>query len=172
MPLRPLTEQEKLDIEFGRMLRRVAGNPKTRRDLYHTIKKAEPDTRWADQEIEDFKEQFKKEEEEKRIKRQAAEAQEKMQAQKAALEKVYDADSIKKIEALMEKHGIFDYELGAKLYNAEAPAPAPANEMAPGSSRWEMPSDKELIDNPAKWANQMAHKTIAEFRQARGLPGR
>ena len=37
MALRPLTNEEKMNIEMGRMLRGVAADPKTRRDLYDSI---------------------------------------------------------------------------------------------------------------------------------------
>lgn len=174
MALRPLTEAEKLDIEVGKMMRRVAANPKTRRQVYQTLKQADPSVRWPDQDIEDFKEEWLKKQDEERIARKAAEDKAEMEKQRATFLERYGEEDLKKIEKLMEKHAIFDYEVAAKLYAAEAPPPTQGNEAygSAGSTRWEMPSDKELLDNPTKWADKMARQTIAEFRQQRGLPGR
>jgi hypothetical protein len=169
MALRPLTEQEKLDIEVGKMIRRVASNPKTRRPLYQSLKAVDPNVRWPDQDIEDFKADWAKKEKDKELREQAKKHQETMESQRAALVQNYDEEHVKKIEKLMQKHGLYDYELGAKLYNAESPMPQQHGQEAARGTRWEMPSDKELINNPAKWANDMAYKTIAEFRANRGI---
>lgn len=171
MPLRPMTEQEKLDIEVGKMMRRVAAQPKVRRQLYQTLKAVDPNVRWPDQEMQDFKEQFYATERAKAEKLAADKAKAEMEEQRSGLVKRFDEVHVKKIEKLMEKHGIYDYDLGARLYAAEAPPPDATTDYS-SRNRWTMPTDKELIDNPSKWANEMAHKVIGEFRSQRGLPGR
>jgi hypothetical protein len=118
---------------------------------------------------EDIREEMAAEEEKKEIDRENARQKRRMEDQRRALAKDYDEDGVKAIETLMEKHGIHDYEVGRKLYAAEAPTMGDRNEAPSSSSRWDMPTDKELLADPSKWANQMAEQTIRELRQQHGI---
>jgi hypothetical protein len=170
MTLRPITEEEKQALEIGRMMRQIANDPKTRADTYKLVKKAHPQARWLDQELEDFKANFTKEQEDKAIKAEAAKRVAEQADERERLLKRVGEPTLKKIETLMEQHGIYSYEIGAKLYQADNPPTQNGNGNSyPDSSRWSMPSDEKLLKDPSAWANEMAHRVIGEFRN-RTLP--
>jgi len=164
MSLRPISEEEKMYLEAGRSMAKIANDPKTRGDLYRALKKADPTVKWPDQDFEEFKAEWRAEQEEKEIKRENDRRKKEMEDQREVLVKRLGEPLTKKIEALMERHGLADYALGAKLYAAENP-PTPTSQSQPDSNRWQMPTDEKLLKDPSAWANEMAHQVIGEFRR-------
>ena len=81
----------------------------------------------------------------------------------------YDEDTVKKIEELMQKKGISDYEDGRILYAALNP-PAntkPSNEPTPPGATWELPAFAEYAKDPNKAARNNAYAVIDEFSRRR-----
>jgi hypothetical protein len=164
-PLRPLTDEERTEIELGRLLKRLSTNPQTRRDVTKLIKKAHPAARFPDQDLEDYKEAEAARREAEKIERDRKEVMDRLESQRKALLNRYSEDNLKEIEALMQKHGIADYEVGAKLYASEA-APTTGRSSSPQGQTWTMPGDKDLLADPRKWATDQASNIIEEFRRS------
>jgi hypothetical protein len=171
MSLRPMSEAEKIDLEVGRMMRKVAGDPKHRRNLYNTLKQADPRVRWPDMEMQDLREELARERESNRIQQDVRTEQQRMDSQRKDVLAKFGEKGLEDIEKLMLKHKILDYEVASKLYAADAPE-VQGREEGPASNYWSMPTDKDLLDNPNRWANERAHAMIKEFKTARGIPSR
>ena len=167
--------------DLARLALDLSHDKKTRKAFAKIVREAKPDSphaaAFADVEVEDKFEAFKSEFEQQRIK----------DAQDAIVEKLnrdrqrllagsddgsapkYDEDTVKKIEDLMQKKGISDYEDGRILYAAINP-PAntkPSNEPTPPGATWEMPAFAEYAKDPNKAARNNAYAVIDEFRRRR-----
>lgn len=141
----------------------LAHNPETRRQFVNLVRKVDPTKRFADVESDELKESMQAE----FAKRdQAAEANRILGAQAAArnaLTSRYQEEDITKIDELMAKHGISDYEVGAKLYAADMRPADPRSEVR--SQTWEMPKmTAENVQNPGKYALNNAYAVIDEIR--------
>ena len=77
----------------------------------------------------------------------------------------YSEDDIKKIEDLMQKKGLIDYEDGATLWAATEPQPGPLDEDPVRSSTWEIPQFARFKDDPAKASKEIAYEVIREIQQ-------
>jgi len=166
--LRPLTEAEKTDIELGRLLGKLTAHPTTRREAYQLLKKANPNLPFPDQDLEDYKQQEAVRRQKEEFERAQAAALAALEAGRARLRERFSDEHVKAIEALMTKHGIADYEIGAKLWAAEAGEGdyMPSN---PQGQTYTMPSDKDLLADPRKWATDQAAKVIDEFKREKRL---
>jgi hypothetical protein len=166
--LRPLTDDERTDIEMGRLLKKVTAHPTTRREAYSLLKKVNPQLRFPDMDLEDYKEQEAARRAKEEFDRQHAAKLAEMEAGRSRLRERYSEEHVKEIEALMLKEGIANYDTGAKLWAAEAGAGdyAPSN---PQGQTYTMPSDKDLLADPRKWATDQAANVIEEFKRARHM---
>ena len=81
----------------------------------------------------------------------------------------YSEDDLKKIEDLMQKKGISDYDDGATLYAATLPPvdPSPMSEVPEHGATWEFPEWAKFGENPDKAARNTAHSMIKDFMRKR-----
>ena len=167
MPVSQQTEHE-----LAQLALKLAGNPKTRRQFLAQVKQVDPNYRPpADVQLEDFKQEVKREREEEKM-RAAGEAEQRRltdQRQKLLDGGKYTPEQVAEIEnTVMKKYGLRDYEAGAKLYAADlAPSrPSNANKMRHGQI-WEFPNIPGLLQNPDKAASDAAYAVIDELRAGR-----
>jgi hypothetical protein len=167
--------------DLARLALDLSHDKKTRKAFAKIVRESKPDSphaaAFADVEVEDKFEAFERREEEKEIKRQQDAIVQRMNTQRQRLlagnddgsAPKYDEDTVKKIEDLMQKKGISDYEDGRILYAALNPPPSntkPSNETPPGAT-WELPAFAEYSKDPNKAARNNAYAVIDEFRRRR-----
>jgi hypothetical protein len=157
----------------------LSQDPKTRKEIGRLVRKARPDTPHAmafkDVEIEERFESFEEQQTAKDLKRQQDEVLARMNAQRARLltaedgGRQYSEDDVKKIEALMQRKGISDYEDGATLYAATLPPvdPRPGDEPPQHGSTWEFPRWSDFGADPIKASRNEAHQAITELIRKR-----
>lgn len=75
-----------------------------------------------------------------------------------------DNEAIKKVETFMLEKKIFDHEVGYENWERSQRVAAPTSASR---SSVEMPTTKELFENPQKWARTEAHKVADELAAAR-----
>jgi hypothetical protein len=168
--------------ELGDLLHELTHNKATRKVIAEAIKKAKPDSAhaqaFADIDVEDRFEKFTQEQEAKELKRQQDEMLRAMNQKRSALlsggpdgsGRKYGEDDVKKIEELMQRKGITDYDDGATLYAATLPPvdPRPGQDVPlEHGSTWEFPEWSKFSDNPDKAARNTAHTVITEFMRKR-----
>lgn len=168
--------------ELGDLLHELTHNKATRKIIAKAIKDAKPDSShaqaFADIDVEDRFDAFKREQEEAAMKRQQDEILARMNAKRAALlsggpdgsGRKYGEDDVKNIEALMQRKGITDYEDGATLYAATLPPvdPRPGEDIpAQHGATWEFPKWAEFGPDPVKASRNEAHNVITEFMRKR-----
>lgn len=168
--------------ELGDLLHELThGNKETRALIAKAIKKAKPDSPHAnaftDVELTDQFETFKREQEEARIKEQQEALVRQMNAKRQKLiegdasGRKYSEDDVKKIEDLMQRKGIVDYDDGAVLYAATLP-PVEAKPINPPPSQhgatWEFPEMETFGKDPVAASRNIAHQMIGEFMRKRG----
>lgn len=165
MTLRPMTQAERDALAMGNLMRKLAANPKTRGPLINLVTSQDPSAarHFPDHQVEQLRRQIIADKQKEKLEREAAETKSKLEAKRKDLLDRYGEDNVKGIETLMEKHGLHDYDLGARLYSAENNQGS-ARLEPPRSSRWTMPDDKKLLENPSDWANETAHTVINELR--------
>lgn len=167
MSLRPMTADERSEMEMGRLMKRLAANPKTRRPVLNAIRVLDPQARFADQDVQDLREELARKDAQRAAQLNAAIERTRMETQRKSLGSRYKEEQIKEIETLMQTHGILDYDIGAKLYAADLPPPVPVHQTNSRGGPWTLPDDKELLNNPREWANKQAQAVIGEFIAAR-----
>lgn len=173
-PLDPNVAQD-----LARLALDLSHNKATRKAFGKLVKEAKPESphaaAFSDVEIEDKFEAFKAEQEQERIKTQRDAVLAHMNLQRSTLltggadgsGRKYSEDDVKKIEALMEKKGITDYDDAAVLYAATQP-PAnskPTAEPPQHGSTWEFPEWATFGADPVKASRNVAHQVITEFQQ-------
>lgn len=166
--------------ELADLLHEISSDPKSRKLVAQAIKAAKPDSPHAgafkDVEIEERFETLRQEQADQRIKDQQAEIVRAMNAKRQGLldgsgGRKYGEDDIKKIEALMERKGIVDYDDGATLYAATLPPvepKAPADAPPQHGATWEFPEMDKFGKDPVKASRDIAHQMIGEFMRKRG----
>jgi hypothetical protein len=166
--------------ELGDLLYDLTHDNKTRAKIGRLIKEAQPDSQHAkafkDVELEDRLSAFEQQQEERSIEDARKAVVSRMETQRARLlsgdeageGRKYSEDDIKKIEELMEKKGLTDYEDGATLYAAINPHPGPlADEPLQPGATWEFPEWAKFKDDPVKASREAAHQVIRELRSKR-----
>jgi hypothetical protein len=166
--------------DLARLALDLSHDKKTRKAFAKIVREAKPDSphaaAFADVEVEDKFEAFQRAQEEKEIKREQAVIVARMNEQRQRLlsgdeagGRKYSEDDVKKIETLMEKKGLTDYEDAAVLYAATLPPEntKPSNEPLPQGATWEMPQFAEYAKDPNKAARNNAYAVIDEFRRKR-----
>lgn len=167
--------------DLGKLLLSLTHNPKTRKTIAKAIKEIDPDSphaqAFADVDVQDQFEKFKQEQADREIENQRKAVMAEMNAKRNALltggpdgsGRKYGEDDIKKIETLMEKKGITDYEDGATLYAATLPPldPKPSDMPIEHGATWEFPEWSKFSENPDKAARNTAHTVITEFMRKR-----
>lgn len=143
----------------------MANNPKTRAQTVKLAKEAGITLNLPDVEAATIREEMEAKLAERDQKEEQRRIKEKMERQRMSLiEKGFTDEDVGKIEKeVMEKHGISDYEVAAKIYAADT-KPAPATPEI-HSGVWEMPAfPKEMLSNPRNYARKEAFKVIDELR--------
>jgi hypothetical protein len=161
---------------------KLSHDPKTRKIIAKAVKEGASDTphakAFADVDLEDRFEGFTREQEAKELKRQQDEMLAAMNRQRSALltggadgsGRKYGEDDVKKIEELMQRKGITDYDDGATLYAATLPPvdPRPGEDIPPQhGSTWEFPEWGKFGSDPVKASRDTAHTVITEFMRKR-----
>jgi hypothetical protein len=167
--------------DLADLFHELSHNPKTRKIIAKAVKDAKPDTphaqAFSDVDLEDKFESFKSEQQERELKRQQDEVMARMNRQRNALltggddgaGRKYDEEDVKKIESLMQKKGISDYDDGATLYAATLPPvdPRPPSDIPAHGATWEFPEFAKYSVDPNKAARDTAHSVITEFMRKR-----
>jgi hypothetical protein len=160
---------------------KLSHDPKTRKIIAKAVKEGAPDSRhaqaFADVDVDDKFENFRKEQEEREMKREGEELLRQMNAKRNALlvggpdgtGRKYSEDDMKKIEKLMQDKKILDYEDGATLYAATLPPVDTASTYEPPShgATWEIPEFAKFGTDPVKASRDTAHAVISEFMRKR-----
>jgi hypothetical protein len=167
--------------DLADLFHELSQHKETRKIVASAVKKLKPDSphamAFADIDQADRFEEFRAEQEAKDLKRQQDEVLSRMNRQRASLltggedgqGRKYDEDDVKKIEALMQKKGISDYDDGATLYAATLPPidREPSSEMPQHGATWEMPEFAKFGNDPLKASREVAHQVIGEFMRKR-----
>jgi hypothetical protein len=169
-----------LDVaaELGDLLYDLTHNNKTRAKIGRIIKEAQPDSAHAaafkDVELEDRLADFRKEQEDRAIDDQRKATIARLEGQRRRLlegddsGRKYSEDDLKKIEALMERKGIVDYEDAATLYAASVPQPGPLEDEPHNGTTWEFPEWSKFSQDPVKASKEVANDVIRELRRNNG----
>jgi len=158
--------------DLGVLALKIAGNPKTRREFLKQVKAVDPNYRPpADVQLQDFKDDLKKEREEEKIRERAEGYQRQAAAQRQSLiesGRYTEEQVVEMEEKVMKKYRLGDYEAASKLYAADiAPArPSNRDKMRHGQI-WEFPDLPGLLQNPEKAASDAAYAVIDELRAGR-----
>ena len=160
---------------------KLSHDPKTRKLIAKAVKEVASDSphakAFADIDMQDQFEQFRAQQEERELKKQRDDVLAGMNAKRSALlsggpdgaGRKYGEDDIKKIEDLMQRKGISDYEDGATLYAATLPPldPRPDEMPAQHGSTWDFPEWGKFGPDPVKASRDTAHNVISEFMRKR-----
>jgi hypothetical protein len=161
---------------------KLSHDKKTRKAIAKAVKDLAPESphaaAFSDVEIEDKFEKFKEEQSERQIKDQQEALLARMNMQRNKLltgdeegGRKYSEDDVKKIEALMQKKGISDYDDGAVLYASTLPPdnPRPGDKDIPSAhgATWEFPEWAKFGKDPVGASRDTAHTVISEFMRAK-----
>lgn len=149
----------------------MSKNPKTRKEFTRLVREVNPSMSFPDVEKEEMREtitsEFAKRDQENETKR----VKERLEAQRSSLitSGRFKEEDVGKIEKeVMEKHGISDYEVAAKVYAADMRPASPTPEIK--SRVWEMPMaslGKEALGNMDNFARNEAYKAIDDIKKKR-----
>lgn len=144
----------------------LANNPETRKDFARIAKKIDPKRRFPDVEAEDLEARVNARFEEEKQNREVEKASRKLERAKAKLAERYEEEDVKKIEALMEQHGLADYELGARLYAADTKAATPTSHQEDYS--WKLPNiDVKDFNNLKQISRDRAYQALDDLKRKR-----
>ena len=181
MPPRQLTPQETVDL--ANVALRLAHDPQTRPYFAKLMRARFPERAgsFKDVEIDEKLNSFRRELEQKDLVAQGKELQRKMDASRADLISSgrYNDKQADEIKALMDKHFLTDYKLGAVLYAHENP-PTDMMLEPPGqrpSATWEFSTVNgrdgkamtfaDFVRSPTAAASDAAYQVIDEFMRGR-----
>lgn len=152
--------------ELSDLTIKVANDPTTRRGYADLVNKIEPGRKFHDVEAQRLEEKLEKRFEKQEADRKASEALSRLEAQKSSLKERYDDKALGEIESLMEKLGVGDYEVGARIYAAETKAANPT--YTQNDHQWKMPDiDMKDFGNLKQMAQAEAYKVIDEIKRNR-----
>lgn len=167
--------------DLGDLLHELTHDPKARSKIGRVIREVRPESphaaAFADIEQEDRISAFEQKQADKELKAQQQAVLDRMNAQRASLltggpdgqGRKYSEEDISKIEALMTKKGITDYDDGATLYAATLPpvTPKPDNLPQQHGATWEFPEWATFGKDPVRASRNLAHQVIDEFQRKR-----
>ncbi len=153
--------------QLAKLATDLANNPKTRKGFTKLVREIDPSKRFPDVETDEIREEMRKEFETRDADRKKEAALAKIEAQKNGLKSRYDDKAIGEIEALMEKLGISDYDIAARLYASEIAAATPrSGEYVEDDHKWSLPKfDVKDIPNLTQNARANAYKALDEVRR-------
>jgi len=154
--------------QMAKLLGKLMSEPKTRRTVGKAIREVEPNVRFPDLDLEDLKEELRADREKEKADRETEKLEEKLRTQRDRLKDRYSDEQLKQIEEdVMKKHGIFDYEIAAKVYAAEQPPVRESREENHHGATWKIPNFEKYFKDPRGTALDEAHQAIAELRGQR-----
>lgn len=166
--------------DLARLALDLSHNPKTRRAFGKLVREAKPESPHAaafnDVDLEDRFEQFEQKQEERRIKDEQSSVLARLNSQRQSLlnggpdgaGRKYSEDDVKKIEELMQRKGISDYDDGATLYAATLPpVTKPDSEIPKHGTTWEFPEWATFGQDPVKASRDLAAQVIHEYQRKR-----
>jgi hypothetical protein len=168
--------------DLADLMHELSQDKRTRKLVAKAVKELRPDSphsaAFADVDLGDQFESFRAEQEAKELKRQQDDVLARMNRQRSNLitggpdgsGRKYAEDDVKKIEEMMQRKGISDYDDGATLYAATLPPmdPDPNREMPlPSGTTWDFPEWGKYAHDPNKAARDTAHTVITEFMRKR-----
>lgn len=158
----PIELDAQTQADLAELAVELANKPETRKDFAHLVKKVQPNRRFHDVEVDDIRAEIRKEFEERDQRAAQSLIVKAMEREKAKLADRYDEKAIGEIESLMEKHGLSDYGLAARLYAAET---KPANPTPqPDDHRWTLPNiDLKDFNNLKQIGRASAYKAVDEI---------
>lgn len=170
--------------ELGDLLHELTHDKRGRRGIAKLIKEIKPDSphaqAFADVDIEDRFEDFKREQEEDRLRRESERINNELARQRNDLltggadgeGRKFSEDDVKKIEELMTARGIRSYADGAVIYGTLNPPVDPDHENgAPQhGATYQFPtignlSFEDFARNPNGASRDLAHSMITEFNR-------
>lgn len=142
----------------------IAQNPETRKQFAGMVKKVKPEYQGSFHDVtnedmrDEMKAEFRKRDEENLKK----DALRQLSEQRNSLRDRYDDTALGEIEKLMEKHGISDYDLAAKIYAADT-KPSMPNPSA-GDYSWKMPAiEVKDFNNLKQIRHEKAFQAVDEI---------
>jgi hypothetical protein len=157
--------------KLGDLLLKLRSNPKTAKTVAKAIQELDPAIRFPDVEHDELREYVDKRLQEAEEQREREELERRLAMQRRKVMEGFGPDPetqkkhIERVEQLMKKYNLFDYEAAAKLYAAENPPPPPKPERP--SANWEAPKTKELFENLLGYEREQAYRVIDELAAAR-----
>lgn len=155
--------------QLAALAQTLAHNPKTRRQFVKLVQEVDPSKRFPDVESDELRESIKSEFAQRDQQAEANRVLQHQQNQRAGLISSgrFKEEDVKAMEKdVMEKHGISDYDIAAKVYSADTRPATPTSEIR--SRSWEMPNmTKDNIANLGHHARDTAFKVIDEFKNKR-----
>lgn len=168
--------------DLADLLHELSQNKETRKTIAAAVKKLKPDSphaqAFADVDVDERFEAFKRDQEAEKLEAQKQQMLDRMNFKRNALltggpdgqGRKYGEDDVKKIEDLMQRKGISDYDDGATLYAAtlppDAPQPGVDAPLAHGTT-WEFPRWAEFGADPVAASRKEAGLAIADFMRKR-----
>lgn len=148
---------------------KLAHDPKTRKQYAKLVKEIDPSRTFPDVEMDEFRESVKAEREADKLAEAAQKTRERLAAQRSALiaSGRFKEEQVKEMESsVMEKHGISDYDVAAKVFSADIKPASPTHELK--SRTWEMPTlTKEDMGNMTAFSQKQAYAAIDELKTKR-----
>lgn len=155
-------------VQLANTLRAITdkSDPATRKAALELIEKKVPGTNFSelqeDRVEKKMNERFQKMEQD----RASQEANQRLENQRQSLiTKGYTEEDVRKIETdVMQKHGIVDYEVAAKVFQADQPASQPHYDIR-GQKAWKKDNLKDMFGpNVKEKARERAFEVVAEMR--------
>lgn len=148
---------------------KVGNNPKTRLRALELFKEVEPNRRIPELETRDQVQAVRDELAAEKQERAQEKMTQTLERQKRKLTRDRDkggfglnAEDVTKVEALMEKHSLVDYDIAARVYMAERETADGTPASYEEANTMQLPGDKALFADPTKWAQGEAHRAITE----------
>lgn len=160
--------------QIAELIAKISADPATRKTVIKAIKHVEP--KWevpADIAVDDLREETRAQLDAMRQENESRRIRDELERKRKSIADRYGEDSVKEIETnIMEKHGIVDYDVAARLYAAEQPPPdreRRAREDSRHGATWELPQIDlaAYMANPRKAALDEAYKVVDELRGRR-----
>lgn len=140
-------------------------DPETRKAALELIQKKVPGTHFSELETDKISKTMDAKFAEFEHRQATKDATHQLETQRGKLTAMgYTDADIKSIETdVMQKHGISDYEVAAKVYQADQPAPAPTYDIR-GQKPWKRENLEGFFGKPREKAREMAAQISAEMR--------
>lgn len=157
--------------QLADLIAKISSDPRTRKTVIKAIKEVEPN--WqvpADVIADDLREETDAKLAEIRQEAESRRIRDDLERKRRRVADKYGEDAVQAIEKdIMQKHGIADYDLAARVYAAEQPPPDRERrdqESPRHGATFQVPQIdlNEYMRNPRKAALDEAYRVVDEFR--------